>query len=245
MINVVNKKTHKPDGEKDFYIGRGSPLGNVYDFKNSNHSQVKYHVNSRGDAILGFKDYLEKEVKDGNPEICYFINKLIIRNLLKKDTNLVCYCSPSPCHGDIIKEFVEKQKYCINWFSNMRKLDYPIVYQGLEYQTVENFYQAMKTEKNDLKTREKISRMPPFKSKSFNDYKFDAERWSKIRLSVMEYALKIKFSKDTSWGQKLLNFNGGLIEWNNWGDKFWGISIFNGEGQNNLGKILEKLQKNS
>ena len=40
-----------------------------------------------------------------------------------------------------------------NWFSNMMPLDKPFVYAGIEFRTVENFYQVMKVPKGDWDTR--------------------------------------------------------------------------------------------
>ena len=61
-------------------------------------------------------------------------------------------------------------------------------------------------------------------------------------LKVMRYALEYKFAPETSWGKKLKNYNGEIVEWNNWGDKFWGRCIFTGEGENWLGKILTEIK---
>ncbi len=45
--------------------------------------------------------------------------------------------------------------------SNTLEFDSPLVHQGIEYRTVENFYQAMKTPKDDLDTRRKIAAASP------------------------------------------------------------------------------------
>ena len=45
--------------------------------------------------------------------------------------------------------------------SNTLEFDRPLVHQGIEYRTVENFYQAMKTQKDDLEMRRKIDAMFP------------------------------------------------------------------------------------
>lgn len=61
----------------------------------------------------------------------------------------------------------------------------------------------------------------------------------------MEYILRYKFSEGTSWFQKLYLTKGhDIIEWNNWGDKFWGKDVYSQEGENNLGKILMKIRDN-
>lgn len=48
---------------------------------------------------------------------------------------------------------MSRKNYIRNWFSNMLEFDRPLRHQGIKYRTVENFYQAMKTTKDDLETR--------------------------------------------------------------------------------------------
>lgn len=47
----------------------------------------------------------------------------------------------------------------------MLPLDRPIIYQGIAYHTVENFYQAMKIPKNQLELRKRIAAMNPRQAK--------------------------------------------------------------------------------
>jgi len=242
MINIVNKRSHVMN-DHTFYIGRGSPLGNIYYFKESSHAQAKFKVNSVEIAIAKYKEYLNSEIACGNPQICDAINELIIKKLRNEEIDLLCYCFPLPCHGNIIKDKVENSKYCINWFSNMKKMDKPILYQNINYWAVENFYQAMKVDKKNVILRQQIAQMNPFEAKVFSRNVELRKDWDEIKLPAMEYALKNKFNKDTAWGQKLIKYKGKIYEYNNWGDKFWGIDIFTMSGENNLGKILDKIQK--
>lgn len=239
MISIKNKKYSDPE-PNDFYVGRGSPLGNVFSHLRTNHPQIIATVNTREEAVEFYKGYLYDKIKEGDPEICNAINSLIIKHLKGQDVNLTCYCSPNRCHAEVIKEFVESSNYCVNWFSNMRKLDRPILYQKAEYWTVENFYQAMKTTDSDL--RAKISKMNPHESKKFTRSLNLRVDWEEIKLDVMEYALKRKFAPGTSWHKKLMSCNEEVVEWNNCSDKFWGVSIFDGEGDNRLGKIIQRLK---
>lgn len=237
MIQVLNKK----DSNDGYYIGRGSPLGNPYDFTGSKHPQVKYRVNSRKEAIEGFSSYLDKELNDGNPEICDAINELIIKHKKKENIDLLCFCSPKSCHGEVIKKKIEESKYCINWFSNMKYMDRPLFYQGMKFSTAENFYAAMKTK--DLEERRKISSMNPHRAKVYARGLDLRKDWADIKLDVMRYILKFKFAPDTSWGEKLKNYDKEIVEWNNWGDKEWGKSIYDNEGENWLGKILMEIRQ--
>jgi ribA/ribD-fused uncharacterized protein len=247
LINVLNKHNLLPN-QTGIYIGRGSPLGNPICIEGmSNHPSCKKVVKTRGEAISEFEKYLREEIWSGNPEICNAVNGLIIDRLNDREINLICFCAPKPCHGEVVKKFVEEQKYCINWFSNMRGFDSPLVYQNISYHTVENFYQAMKTEKGDTTTRLKIAGANPFEAKKLGRrIKPIRKDWEEIKLEVMTFALKHKFGVNTSWGKKLVEFNQGrgeLIEWNNWEDQYWGKCVFSGEGENNLGKILMEIRE--
>ncbi len=56
MMRVVNKSKHKPTPD-DFYIGRGSVLGNPYHSKESDHPQALYKVETTEEAIEGYQEY--------------------------------------------------------------------------------------------------------------------------------------------------------------------------------------------
>lgn len=91
-IHVVNKH----HGTKGIYIGRGSPLGNPYVI-DANHS--------RDWVINEYRAYLKRKIHSNDHKICTALN-LICDEVLKGPVNLVCYCAPKPCHGDVIKEFI-------------------------------------------------------------------------------------------------------------------------------------------
>ncbi|CAM0109837.1 hypothetical protein VPH166E361_0119 [Vibrio phage 166E36-1] len=61
----------------------------------------------------------------------------------------------------------------------------------------------------------------------------------------MEYGLRYKFSDtNPSLRSKLLDTSDvELVEGNWWGDKYWGVCLKTGEGENNLGKLLMKVRE--
>lgn len=65
--------------------------------------------------------------------------------------------------------------------------------------------------------------------------------WDNIKLEVMEYGLRQKFSKKYFKEKLLETKNKELIEGNYWNDTYWGIC--RGKGDNNLGKLLMKIRK--
>lgn len=105
---IVNKKTHKPT-PNDFYCGRGSPVGNPFDFRGSTHAQAKYKVANREEAISCYETYLREKIKNKDPEICAALNK-IYKMLKNGPVYLICYCYPEhDCHVRIIKEIIEEK----------------------------------------------------------------------------------------------------------------------------------------
>ena len=107
MIFVVNKKTHTSQ-KNDVYIGRGSPLGNIYDFKHSNHPQVKHIVKNREEAIEKYADYIKNKINKDDAEITNELAHILHVQEKYKNVNLVCYCAPEKCHGDILKQLLEQ-----------------------------------------------------------------------------------------------------------------------------------------
>ena len=93
MIKVVNKRVYKGEG---VYIGRPGILGNEF----------RVETWGREKCIELYLGWLRKEWK---------INGVVKAELLrlvelskKGDLVLVCWCKPLACHGDVIKDAVEK-----------------------------------------------------------------------------------------------------------------------------------------
>ena len=157
---------------------------------------------------------------------------------------LGCWCSPKACHCDILVSYANS-KYVTNWFSNMLPLDKPYLYQGTLYKTSENFYQAMKLPKDKIDLRKEIASMSPYQAKrDIKKYTW-RDSWNQEEsLKVMEHILRVKFGPNTIWETKLkMSQDYELVEWNNWGDNFWGKDIVSKRGENNLGKILMKIRE--
>lgn len=93
-ITVVNKH-HKQDGE---YIGRGSPLGNPWPIRGFDTREI---------VIARYKVYLRQQIENGNISVISELERLGNIAITTGSLNLQCFCSPLPCHGDIIKEVLE------------------------------------------------------------------------------------------------------------------------------------------
>ena len=110
MITVVHKRTHTRT-PYDFYIGRGSPLGNPFTHRKQdlkeNKGKALYWVETREEAIAKYEKWLIHALSNKwTKEYKAFYE--LVRAANKHDIYLVCYCSPEPCHGDVIKAEIER-----------------------------------------------------------------------------------------------------------------------------------------
>lgn len=103
VINVVNKHKHKPTPD-DFYCGRPSPLGNPYSHIPKN-TLAQYIVASRAMAIKKHQEDFYKDIEN-NPAVRTELMNLIEHLRKNGKINLVCWCSPLPCHCDTIKTYL-------------------------------------------------------------------------------------------------------------------------------------------
>lgn len=111
---------------------------------------------------------------------------------------------------------------------------------GIVYPTVEHFYQAHKTT-NELERSRIVASQTPAISKYLGRRCTLRVDWNEIKIPIMEYALKLKFTQDEGLKRKLIATGDlELIEGNTWGDTFWGLC--NGKGRNELGKLLMRLR---
>ena len=136
-----------------------------------------------------------------------------------------------------------KRRRIRNWFSNMRRLDKPLIYMGLVFWYVENFFQAMKTTDPEMQAMIAALDSPYDAKQAGKQVKLRPGWKEKIQLRVMEFALRHKFQPGTSWHRMLMaTGDTELIEWNDWGDTYWGKDIDTGEGENHLGRLLMMLR---
>jgi hypothetical protein len=106
MIRVVNKKTHKPS-KADVYIGRPSPLGNPFTSIQNRKTLAQYMCKSREESIARYKKWILEKLEKGDPAVTSEIKRLKEKVARGEDINLVCWCAPLACHGDVIKEIIE------------------------------------------------------------------------------------------------------------------------------------------
>ena len=93
MIRIVNKGNYKGPG---IYIGRPSPLGNPF---------IIGRDGDREEVIRKYRDFLDVALHNDDRIKAEFER---LEELNRKgDVILICWCAPSKCHGDVIKELIE------------------------------------------------------------------------------------------------------------------------------------------
>ena len=97
-ISVVSKKA----GGQGYYIGRPSALGNRFTAKGHG---LGIRVETVQQSIDMFEEWLIEKIKEKDPNVIKEINR-IYTLAQTQPVNLVCWCAPGPCHGDVIKKFV-------------------------------------------------------------------------------------------------------------------------------------------
>jgi ribA/ribD-fused uncharacterized protein len=117
-----------------------------------------------------------------------------------------------------------------------------VEYEGITYPSNEHYYVAMKT--TDLNLRREVANVStPGQVKRFGRAMEIRPDWDSVKLQVMEYGLRQKFS-DPTLAQMLKDTGDAqLVEGNTWGDTYWGIC--KGVGHNYLGKLLMKVREDT
>ena len=109
MIYVYNRlKEDHTDKENNYPIYRPSILGNPYYWEKDKKTLAMFVVRSRDEAIDRYDAYFDRMYK-GNAPFKYIIDEIYEKYKNGEDIYLECYCKPERCHGDIIKEKLEKR----------------------------------------------------------------------------------------------------------------------------------------
>jgi len=140
----------------------------------------------------------------------------------------------------------------INWdnveFKNEKRFlsnMYPckVIINGVEYQSSENYYMAMKFLGTSDNLVDEIQKCTPLQSKRVanKNKSLIREDWDSVKIPVMRRALFAKFTQNLELMSSLLATGSShLEERNDWKDVFWGTC--EGVGSNHLGKLLMELR---
>lgn len=115
-----------------------------------------------------------------------------------------------------------------------------VTYEGITYLNNEAAFQSIKT--TDMAKRRDFADLDPAEAKKAGRNVSLRRDWEDIKINVMYEICKAKFTQNSDIAEKLLaTGDEELVEGNDHGDKIWGK--VNGEGANNLGKILMRVRE--
>ena len=92
FINIRNRKQYKGEGE---YVGRPTKLGNPFAIT---------PTQTRNLTIERYRIWLYDALKYNDPIILKELDRLFSILIETQSLNLLCWCSPKPCHAEVIKE---------------------------------------------------------------------------------------------------------------------------------------------
>lgn len=131
-----------------------------------------------------------------------------------------------------IAEFSGDYRFLSNFFHAYVK------YDGWGYNTVENAFQAAKTE--DYAQRCDIQSVSPGEAKRLGRTVTLRPDWEFLKDGIMLDLLRQKFAKEPLRGKLLATGITKLVEGNTWNDRYWGVC--EGTGLNKLGELLMKVR---
>ena len=139
----------------------------------------------------------------------------------------------------IINGFSGEHRFLSNFWPS------PIVYQGHKWPSVENAYQWAKSQDESLVSL--FQTISPGVAKKLGS-KLDLDGyWDERKVWVMIALTFCKYQQNPDLAEKLLaTGNDDIVEFNNWGDVYWGQVLRNGKqvGENRLGRILMTVRSN-
>lgn len=111
-IIVYNRKKedHTDKGMNNYpiYRAEGNILGNPYTHIKDKQTKALFVVRTKEEAIERYESYFDVMYK-GNAPFKYIIDEIYEKYKRGEDVYLECYCAPERCHGDVIKEKLEKR----------------------------------------------------------------------------------------------------------------------------------------
>ena len=85
---------HCKKSDYDIYIGRPSKWGNPFSHRNG--TSAEFRVGSRSEAIQKYEEWILNQ-----PELMADLIEL-------RGKVLGCWCSPKPCHGNVLSKLIER-----------------------------------------------------------------------------------------------------------------------------------------
>lgn len=131
----------------------------------------------------------------------------------------------------------------------------PVIYEGFEYPSSENAFQAMKVLDEKIRAEFRSRNMSPGMAKRYARTLVLRPDWESIKDQVMLDVVRSKFTNPRLRSKLQQTETRYLFEGNNWHDIYWGVCDgehgnydeikahpFVAVGENKLGKILERVR---
>jgi ribA/ribD-fused uncharacterized protein len=110
----------------------------------------------------------------------------------------------------------------------------PVEWRGRLFPTVENAFQAAKTD--DVEAWDRLTELPPDVAVAFGQGMALRQDWEVVKQSVMAELLAAKFEIPALRRALLATAPAELVNEAWWGDTYWGVT--RGRGDNHLGRLL-------
>lgn len=135
-----------------------------------------------------------------------------------------------------IMTFRGKYQFLSNMYSA------PFEWDGRSYKNSEAAFQSAKS--LDPAVRDEFSGMTGVVAKREGKKVLLRRDWEAVKDGIMEEVVREKFIQNPDLLKKLIDTGDmELVEGNRWHDKYWGVDVVSGEGENHLGIILMKLRE--
>ena len=144
---------------------------------------------------------------------------------------------PFPKEGEgAVQEFQGDYRFLSNFWPA------DVMYQGVLYRSAENAYQAAKCA--DPADRVRFMGVAPAEAKRMGKTVRLRPGWDAVKDGIMKEIVLDKFTRNPDLRRKLVATGGmALREGNAWGDRYWGVDLSTGEGENRLGRILMDVRE--
>lgn len=119
------------------------------------------------------------------------------------------------------------------WLSNFYPC--PVKFEGDVYPSVEHAYQASKTLSRECRRMFQVD-ISPGTAKRLGRTVDIRSDWDAVKIPLMLTLLRQKFASPDLRSRLICTGSLEIVEGNNWGDRFWGVS--GGRGENHLGRLL-------
>lgn len=104
-MEVLNGKTHGFIGEDKIYIGRYNKTYNLQASILANPFIITSEE-QREESIKKYTKYIFSKYCLGKGSIYKELNELANLYIINNNINLICWCTPKQCHGDILKKLI-------------------------------------------------------------------------------------------------------------------------------------------